>query len=336
LDQQERRGNLRPNTLKSYRSSLEQHVFPFLGSRKLQSIRIDDIANLIATLESQGYSGASVRCFLKPLNRVCQRAVRSGLLPTNPVRGLDRDELPKRFDRERRVLDSDEVPRLVSATPERYKLLILVSVLLGLRQSESLGLIWSDLRLDEGKLDVKKQLSKKRQRAELKTRASVRTVPIPPTLITLLRAHRAEALKLGEARPENFVFRTVGGGPISHSAAVRDGLQVAIRNADLCDPAKPSLTWHDLRRTAGSLLLRRGMNIVYVSRYLGHSSPEVTLRVYAKLLDSVQQDAEAVQVTESIGSVKVLENSGGECGRCGDGLEVGKPASRADFSSGSH
>lgn len=315
LERQERREKLRPNTLKSYRSSLEHHVLPLLGKRKLQSICIDDVANLIAALESQGYSGSSVRCFLKPLNRVCQMAVRSGLLAANPVRGLDRDELPKMAVREHRVLDSSEVPLLVEATVPRYKILILVSVLLGLRQSESLALVWSDLRLDHARLDVKKQLSKARQRVELKTKASERTIPIPPSLVAMLRVHREEALKLGQARPEDFVFRTPEGGPMGHSAVVRDGLQAAVRKAGLYDPTKPSLTWHDLRRTAGSLLLRRGMNIVYVCHYLGHSSPEVTLRVYAKLLDSVEQDEQAAGVMEDIGSVKVLENAARDRGR---------------------
>jgi integrase len=90
---------------------------------------------------------------------------------------------------------------------------------------------------------------------------------------------------------------------MGHSAVVRDGLQPAMRNAGLYDSTKRSLTWHDLRRTAGSLLLRRGMNIVYVSRYLGHSSPEVTLRVYAKLLDAGEQDAQAAQVMEDVSSL---------------------------------
>jgi hypothetical protein len=76
------------------------------------------------------------------------------------------------------------------------------------------------------------------------------------------------------------------------------------------------------------------MNVVYVSRYLGHSSPEVTLRVYAKLLDSVEQDAEAAQVTVSIGSVKVLENSGGERLRSDESLEVRNRASLAEYASG--
>src|SRR5207245_9070485 len=99
---------------------------------------------------------------------------------------------------------------------------------------------------------------------------------------------------------------------------VRDGLRRAVKDAGLDDPTKPTLTWHDLRRTTGSLLLRRGMNIVYVSRYLGHSSPEVTLRVYAKLLDSIEQDAQAAQVMEGVALGKVLENGAGDGRRTDD------------------
>jgi integrase len=49
--------------------------------------------------------------------------------------------------------------------------------------------------------------------------------------------------------------------------------------------------FHDLRHTYASLLIEQGENIKYIQSQLGHSSPSVTLNVYAHLMKSVNQEA---------------------------------------------
>jgi len=48
-----------------------------------------------------------------------------------------------------------------------------------------------------------------------------------------------------------------------------------------------------LRHTFGSLLIAKGLDVVFVSRQLGHASPATTLGVYAHLFDQVQHAATA-------------------------------------------
>jgi integrase len=47
--------------------------------------------------------------------------------------------------------------------------------------------------------------------------------------------------------------------------------------------------WHDLRHTFASLLIAGGANITLVSRELGHTSSQITLGIYAHLLDREEQ-----------------------------------------------
>jgi len=49
--------------------------------------------------------------------------------------------------------------------------------------------------------------------------------------------------------------------------------------------------FHDLRHTYASLLIEQGENIKYIQNQLGHSSPMVTLNVYAHLLEPKNQEA---------------------------------------------
>jgi integrase len=48
------------------------------------------------------------------------------------------------------------------------------------------------------------------------------------------------------------------------------------------------LVFHDLRATFASLLIAHGGDVVFVSRQLGHASPEITLRFYARLFDKAR------------------------------------------------
>jgi integrase len=62
--------------------------------------------------------------------------------------------------------------------------------------------------------------------------------------------------------------------------------------------------WHDLRHTFASLLIAGGANITFVSRQLGHTSSQVTLNVYAHLLDREEHAQRTrAMLEEMLGSV---------------------------------
>jgi hypothetical protein len=49
-----------------------------------------------------------------------------------------------------------------------------------------------------------------------------------------------------------------------------------------------TLRFHDLRHTFASVLVAQGANVVFLSRQLGHASPDITLKVYAHLFDAAE------------------------------------------------
>lgn len=50
----------------------------------------------------------------------------------------------------------------------------------------------------------------------------------------------------------------------------------------------PKIKFHDLRHTADSLMLNKGMDVFVASKRLGHAKPSITLDVYGHILASVQ------------------------------------------------
>jgi integrase len=85
---------------------------------------------------------------------------------------------------------------------------------------------------------------------------------------------------VGKASPDDLVFCTPEGGAKKPDDISRDWRQlVASRKL-------PKVTFHALRHRHVSQLIAKGMDIMTISRKIGHSSPVVTLGVYGHLFDN--------------------------------------------------
>jgi integrase len=234
---------------------------------------------------------------LTPVSRVLSLAVRRGYITESPLRLLQPDELPKgKAKDEPRVLDRDDIRRLLAAAAELYRPALATKVLSGLRAMELLGLCWWCLDFDEGVIRVRHQLTRGStanppRLAELKTRGARRDVVLLPDLADLLREHRRGALSRGLARQEDFVFTSSEGTPLGYRNLAQRGLRKAANRAGLNTEGRPNVTLHDLRHTFGSHLVRQGGDVVTVSRQMGHARPSVTLDVYSHEFAAVQHRA---------------------------------------------
>jgi hypothetical protein len=74
----------------------------------------------------------------------------------------------------------------------------------------------------------------------------------------------------------------------------------AAKRANLNTEGLPKLRWHDLRHSAASALISAGLNVVYVSRQLGHSSPSITLNVYGHLFDRERHAEQARTAMDAV------------------------------------
>lgn len=299
LETQEAR--LRPKTYEGYSNALRLHVKPRLGNRRLQAVTVDDVAALIGSMtkgeryvEKDGvvtktsgkpFAAWTIRGTLVALGRVYASATRAGLAASNPVRLLDRGERPAKTRREFPSLDVATIGRLIAATPDRYRVIVALSVLTGIRQGEALGLVWGDVDVKTGVIRISRQLDRHQRLVEPKTAAAKREIPIPPSLGRMLSAHKAKAFEQGRAKAIDFVFTSPSGRPMHYGAIVRQGLAKAIKAAGL-----PHLSWHDLRHVAASSLISQGVSVAYLSRVLGHASPAITLSTYAHEFARAEHD----------------------------------------------
>jgi integrase len=269
---------------------------PRLGERPLNGLGVDDILSLIIDLRRQGYSGTTIAAILTPLSRLFAHAVRRGLIEVNPVSKLDRSERPRVSRQERPVLNPAEIGRLLQAAAPHYRTLLATAILSGLRQGELLGLHWRDVDFDNELIRVRTALSRKRRDVPPKTARAVRDVILMPALAEALRQHRMETRF---DQPDDYVFTTRAGTPHHAPHIGQRALKPALEKAGL-QPVR----WHDLRHTFASLLIAGGANITFVSRQLGHTSSQITLGVYAHLLDREEQERRTREMLqEMLGNV---------------------------------
>jgi integrase len=109
-----------------------------------------------------------------------------------------------------------------------------------------------------------------------------RKIDLGPTVLTELKKWKL-------ACPQNeldLVFPNEAGEPINYSNMVQRHFLPALQGAEL-----PRVRFHDLRHSYASLVINQGENIKYIQTQLGHSSPTVTLNVYAHLMKPTNQEA---------------------------------------------
>jgi integrase len=204
---------------------------------------------------------------------------------------------PRVHHREMGVLTEEQVRVLLAAAAgERLEALYVLAHATGMRLGELLALKWSGVDLEEATLQVRSTLQRTKAGytfADPKTARSRRAVALSATAVEALRRHRIrqakERLQLGEVWSNlDLVFTDEVGSPLDGISVLRYAFHPLLKRAGL-----PIIRFHDLRHTAATMLLGRGVNVKVVSEMLGHSHISITLSLYGHVLPHMQREAAA-------------------------------------------
>lgn len=272
---------LRETTWECYDGHVRNH-FADLNPLKINQVSTARVEKFITERQLSGMPVGTIRKVLVTLGQILSYAVRLKYIDHNPLRDAERPRDPGEGKKEIGVLKPEEIQAFLDSNPtQRYRTLFLVAVMTGARQGEILGLKWSDLDLENSQLRIQRTYTKGRF-FNPKTKTSNRAIDLAPVVVTELRKW-----KLGSPPNDlDLMFPNEEGKPINYSNMVNRHFLPAIKAAGL-----ERIRFHDLRHTYASLLIQQGENVKYVQSQLGHSSPMVTLNVYAHLLDSRNQAA---------------------------------------------
>lgn len=283
--------SVRPRTYDSYKMIVNRHLKPAIGNVKLTRLTQQQIMALMRTKRSEGLSERSIGYIRAVLRMALNQAMRLDLVHRN-VAALVKPPTAQQY--EARALDTNEALRFLQVVQgNRLEALYGVAIALGLRQSEAFGLRWQDVDLDRGLLTIRYQLrvvNRTPTFVEPKSRRSRRTVTVPPLVLAMLNRHRTmqkeERLKAGGSwHDHNLVFCTPIGTPLDASN-VRKRFAAHLETAGL-----PRIRFHDLRHSAASLLVARGVSQRVVMEILGHTQMSTTSNIYTHVTTDSMKDA---------------------------------------------
>jgi integrase len=294
--------NLSGKTLERYRGLITHQILPVLGAISVQRLRPVHLQEAYAKLLQGGgitgkpLSSRTVGHVHRLLHRALGHATTWGILLQNPASVVSP---PRVHAKEIEIIRDDEVRIVLEALRgQPLRMIAVLALATGMRRGELLGLRYRDIDLEAGKIRIERTLEQTRTGLRFKapkTRHGRRTITIPACVVEELRVHRLAqqkqrlALGLGREGPDDLLFTAADGEPMKPNVVTNEWLRATAA-------VGRSVGLHALRHTHASSLIHDRVDIVTVSRRLGHASPEITLRVYAHLLhDTDDRTTQAVE-----------------------------------------
>lgn len=287
------KNNVARATRAMYKSSLNNHIIPVLGDKPLSKLKPFHIQKAINEILDSGHTRTG-EIFKLTIKQIISRAVQEELISNNICNNLekirsDTDEKRPLTDFEIRCITETKT----YTTKERLFLKVLYYT--GLRRGEALALTLHDVNMQQRKLSVNKSLDISENTPEIKTpktKSGFREVPIPNELYEELKTYIKDHNSV-------YLFSTVKGSLPSRSSFRRMWESIIKKTQNTADEIARKedsdskirlmrntsiiFTPHLFRHTYATNLYYAGIDVKKSQYYLGHSSIEMTLKIYTHL-----------------------------------------------------
>lgn len=324
----ERQGKVEKSTIKDYRctsrclayggpAAIDRVIMRELTPRQVQAWE--------GALVERGLSGTTRLKAHRLLKQVCKYAVEIDDLPKSPVRGFD---APSRSTGKPNALDAEgrrhAMLVLDAMGPTAVKVAAELALYCGLRRGEICALTWANIDLDGVEwTDTDEQGPKLRVSQSFgsltsgtyylkqpKTEKGRRVIPLHGGIVKTLKARRAamwtewaEAMRKAKHEPTKAAFSTLyvigwaSGEAYSMNELTKHWHSLAV-DAGLVGTQGRVVTLHDLRHTAATMLITRGVDVSTVADWMGHEQVSTTLNMYTSKDGAAKRRAAMVAASD--------------------------------------
>lgn len=261
----EAKTGIKESTKQLYKRHIINHIIPELGKVHLKHLSTDMIQNFVNTLN---LSPSTVKLIFNILESSLKCAEEKGFISNV----WSKVKLPKKSKAEVTILTQDEQRRLESKLSEKNDIGILICLYTGLRIGELCALQWQDVDFLNAVMHIRGTQSRIGGELKItppKSKASIRTIPIPDCLLNILLQHKNSSDFVLSNNRNMVDVRTY-----------RRRFKRLLRLAEL-----PDIKFHALRHTFSSRALEVGMDYKTLSEILGHASVSITMDLYVHALD---------------------------------------------------
>lgn len=287
---------VRPNTWDAYDGCYRVHIKPYFSKPKFKKLTVAEITPMhiqgyIDAKRKEGQSVNSIKHHMRVLNGTFKDAMKFNLIPFNPCDRVNLPKLKKHVGKAYTAEQAKQLLKVIKGDP--LEPAIMLGLFLGLRKSECLGLRWEDIDFDNDLVHIRNTVVRSNcgiiEKEQTKSEAGKRDLHLMPALKTYLidwYKRREEMRELiGDCYvANNHVCCWIDGRPLEPSYPSHHFPRI-LKNNNL-----PKITFHELRHTAGSLLINAGEDAKRVQEYLGHQDVSTTLNIYTHLTPAVKRE----------------------------------------------
>ena len=315
---------VQPSTAIFYKSMIK-YVPEILRKKRLADITPAMLQGMLSDLLTKGrikkegsLSVKTVRSVRTTLATALEAAIDNGFLIKNPVKKtkppvatthreivfLAQDEIKRLlkvadsgeyYDTYPSVLEDDGILYLIRC----YAMAVRLTLATGMRWGECFGLAWKDVDFSAGTIYIHNNLQDGVLKRP-KTAYSIRKISVDTDTMRRLKEWKKQQREYGKSVGDKYenkldlLFTSISGVPVRYDNF--RGRQWA--NMMMAAELPKGCTYHSLRHTHATQLLRAGVNIKVISQRLGHSNVAFTLKTYAHVMPD--QDRTAADAMEGL------------------------------------
>lgn len=280
---------LRAKTAEWYSTLWNTHI-KYASELKLEKLSPAHIHKIIDNIESVRAKNA----VYKLLKSMFNKAIKWGYMEANPCNKMD---TPKYSAPEKKVLTEEQIntiQKTIINEDIKYQVIYYFAILCSMRRQEIIGLKWSDIDFIEDKIKITRAATQLDGMGTItdktKTQKSARTLFLPDILKKLLlqlyNQQKAAQKKWGDKWiDEDWVFTQANGSLMCLATPSHWWKEFAKQNGI------EEVTFHGLRHTAATYMIKSNVPISTVSGVLGHAQISTTLNTYTHVIEDTKKTA---------------------------------------------
>ena len=281
---------LRENSQQAYKHYLNNHILPVLTNIPIRNIKPAHIQKVMEGVKDNSHSLQSA--VLMTTRAVFRSAVDNGVILKTPATSTIKSGGRKTAEKVPLTPEqSEDLLKAMWGKPEYLFCLIALST--GMRRGEIFGLMWDDVDFENGYIEVTHNwIATSKTKAAvsdlLKTEASHRRLPMPNRLSAYLALEKQRS-------GSPYVIHTDTGDPVTYlmCSSIWYGI------SSTAEKLGAYVTPHILRHTYITRLFEAGLDIKQIQYLAGHSTPEMTLRIYTHYCRASREEDTAKRVREA-------------------------------------